>query len=148
MKSALVLVRYSAGLFFLRENGTRWRNRASKRTKAPGSFPGKGLADNPRHSTSQQDGCQLLSAAYLRHRVHESVLPSPAKSFIRKSIFRTVSGHNARGPSFFPWISELAICGMMSHMCIDATVRAAVDKGYICTLPMTLRNEKPDFSRR
>ncbi len=29
-------------------------------------------------------------------------------------------------------IKELVICGMMSHMCIDATVRAAFDKGYAC----------------
>jgi nicotinamidase-related amidase len=29
-------------------------------------------------------------------------------------------------------ITELVVCGMMSHMCIDATVRAAFDKGYTC----------------
>ena len=27
-------------------------------------------------------------------------------------------------------IRELVVCGMMSHMCVDATVRAAFDKGY------------------
>jgi len=31
-------------------------------------------------------------------------------------------------------INELIICGMMSHMCIDATVRAAKDKGYAVKL--------------
>jgi nicotinamidase-related amidase len=31
-------------------------------------------------------------------------------------------------------IKELIICGMMSQMCIDATVRAAFDKGYECTV--------------
>ena len=29
-------------------------------------------------------------------------------------------------------IKELVICGMMSHMCIDTTTRAAFDKGYTC----------------
>jgi nicotinamidase-related amidase len=29
---------------------------------------------------------------------------------------------------------EVIICGMMSHMCIDATVRAAVDFGFRCTV--------------
>jgi nicotinamidase-related amidase len=29
-------------------------------------------------------------------------------------------------------VKELVICGMMSHMCIDATVRAAFDKEYTC----------------
>lgn len=31
-------------------------------------------------------------------------------------------------------ISDLVICGMMSHMCIDATTRAAKDLGYTCTV--------------
>ncbi|MGM5630139.1 cysteine hydrolase family protein [Apibacter raozihei] len=31
-------------------------------------------------------------------------------------------------------VKELVICGMMTHMCIDATTRAAKDLGYDCTL--------------
>lgn len=31
-------------------------------------------------------------------------------------------------------ISELVICGMMSHMCIDTTVRTASSLGYTITL--------------
>ena len=31
-------------------------------------------------------------------------------------------------------ITELVICGMMTSMCVDATVRAAKDFGYNCTL--------------
>jgi isochorismate hydrolase len=31
-------------------------------------------------------------------------------------------------------IQELVICGMMTHMCIDATTRAAKDLGYTCTV--------------
>ena len=31
-------------------------------------------------------------------------------------------------------IKELIICGMMTHMCVDATVRAAKDLGYTITL--------------
>ncbi len=31
-------------------------------------------------------------------------------------------------------IDALTICGAMSHMCIDATVRAAFDLGFICTV--------------
>lgn len=31
-------------------------------------------------------------------------------------------------------INNLVICGMMTHMCVDATVRAAKDLGYTCTL--------------
>lgn len=31
-------------------------------------------------------------------------------------------------------VDELVICGAMSHMCIDATTRAAADMGFDCTL--------------
>ena len=31
-------------------------------------------------------------------------------------------------------ITNLVICGMMTHMCIDATTRAAKDLGFNCTL--------------
>lgn len=31
-------------------------------------------------------------------------------------------------------ISELVVCGMMTHMCVDATVRAAKDLGFKITL--------------
>lgn len=31
-------------------------------------------------------------------------------------------------------ITDLTICGAMSHMCIDATVRAAFDFGFRCTV--------------
>jgi len=29
-------------------------------------------------------------------------------------------------------VETIVFCGMMSHMCVDATVRAAFDKGYDC----------------
>jgi len=31
-------------------------------------------------------------------------------------------------------ITDLVICGMMTHMCLDATVRAAKDLGFNCTV--------------
>jgi nicotinamidase-related amidase len=31
-------------------------------------------------------------------------------------------------------ITHLVICGMMTHMCVDSTTRAAKDLGYTCTL--------------
>lgn len=31
-------------------------------------------------------------------------------------------------------ITHLILCGMMTHMCIDATTRAAFDLGFLCTV--------------
>ncbi|WP_370576083.1 cysteine hydrolase family protein [Methanomethylovorans sp.] len=65
---------------------------------------------------------------------HESVLPRSNEAVIRKHFpnsFRDTALNEhlqAKG------IKELYICGMMSQMCIDATVRAAFDKGYACTV--------------
>lgn len=32
-------------------------------------------------------------------------------------------------------IKRLILCGMMSHMCVDATVKAAFDLGFECVVP-------------
>lgn len=65
---------------------------------------------------------------------HESVLPRSNEVVIKKHFpnsFRdTVLSEHLRTSG----IKELIICGMMSQMCIDATVRAAFDKGYECTV--------------
>ncbi|MEA2836307.1 MAG: hypothetical protein QOD89_857 [Bradyrhizobium sp.] len=31
-------------------------------------------------------------------------------------------------------VAELVVCGAMTHTCIDSTVRAAFDLGYVCTV--------------
>ncbi len=64
--------------------------------------------------------------------IHPAVAPLPVETVIKKHFpnsFRdTALGEllTSRG------IRELVICGMMSHMCVDATVRTAFDKGYLC----------------
>jgi nicotinamidase-related amidase len=52
-------------------------------------------------------------------------------------------------------ISKLVICGMMTHMCVDSTVRAAKDIGYDCqvigdacaTCDLTLLDKRVDAER-
>lgn len=46
-------------------------------------------------------------------------------SFIETDLQKYLTGLGA---------TELVICGMMTHMCVDATTRAAKDAGYTCTL--------------
>lgn len=64
--------------------------------------------------------------------IHENVQPSPGETVITKHFpnsFRDTDLEEflkARG------VDGVVICGMMSHMCIDATVRAAFDKDYTC----------------
>lgn len=65
---------------------------------------------------------------------HESVQPRKGERVFKKhfpSAFRetdletTLRGEN---------LNELCIVGAMSHMCIDATTRAAFDAGFSCTV--------------
>lgn len=66
--------------------------------------------------------------------IHESVRPLEGEtvvvkhfpnSFRESSLLEKIRGAGA---------DQLVICGAMSHMCIDATTRAAADLGFPCTL--------------
>ena len=65
---------------------------------------------------------------------HESVLPLPDETIIKKHFPNSFRGTDLKKHLQARHVRELVICGMMSHMCIDATVRAAFDKGYQCTV--------------
>jgi nicotinamidase-related amidase len=63
---------------------------------------------------------------------HESVMPLPGATVIQKHFPNSFRDTQLNEYLISKGIKELVICGMMSHMCIDATVRAAFDKGYAC----------------
>ncbi len=66
--------------------------------------------------------------------IHESVRPAPGETVFRKNFpnsFReTPLLEHLRGAG----ISNLVIAGMMTHMCVDTTTRAAADLGFACSL--------------
>ncbi|RUT79422.1 cysteine hydrolase family protein [Ancylomarina longa] len=66
--------------------------------------------------------------------IHEMVKPFEGEIIVKKNYpnsFRETTLQNHLREN---GIDELVICGSMSHMCIDTTVRAAFDLGYKCTL--------------
>lgn len=67
-------------------------------------------------------------------KTHASVAPKDGESLIQKNFpngFRdTALLETLRGDA----VERLVICGAMSHMCIDATTRAAFDLGFSCTV--------------
>jgi len=66
--------------------------------------------------------------------LHDSVTPQGDEPLIRKhfpNAFRDTSLQ--RVLEQLP-VTELVICGAMSHMCIDSTTRAAFDLGFRCAL--------------
>ncbi len=65
---------------------------------------------------------------------HESVMPLPSEMVIKKYFPNSFRETDLEKHLLSKGIKELVICGMMSHMCIDTTTRAAFDKGYTCTV--------------
>ncbi len=66
--------------------------------------------------------------------INEKVKPRPEEILITKhypnSFKETALNEELQSRN----ITRLVICGMMTHMCVDATTRAAKDFGYNCTL--------------
>jgi nicotinamidase-related amidase len=63
---------------------------------------------------------------------HESVKPLSNEMVITKHFPNSFRDTELQEYLRSKAIRELVICGMMSHMCIDATTRAAFDLGYSC----------------
>jgi len=67
-------------------------------------------------------------------KLHESVAPLSNEIAVQKNFpnsFRDTSLLNHLNDAN---IEEVVICGAMSHMCVDATTRAAFDLGYHCVV--------------
>ena len=65
---------------------------------------------------------------------HTSVAPQPDEVVIEKlfpNSFRDTDLLNSLKRSV---VETVVICGAMSHMCVDATTRAAFDYGFRCTV--------------
>jgi nicotinamidase-related amidase len=63
---------------------------------------------------------------------HENVTPLPGETVIKKHFPNSFRDTDLETYLSSKGVKELVICGMMSHMCTDMTVRAAFDKGYAC----------------
>ncbi|MFH1082759.1 MAG: cysteine hydrolase family protein [Pseudomonadota bacterium] len=67
-------------------------------------------------------------------KIHRLVLPLGGEPVIRKHFPNAFRETDLLSQLRKDNIKELVICGAMSHMCIDATVRAAFDHGFRCTV--------------
>ncbi|MDH3329051.1 MAG: cysteine hydrolase [Desulfobulbaceae bacterium] len=66
--------------------------------------------------------------------IHEDVTPELNEILITKHFPNSFRETNLLHLLQKSEIKELVICGAMSHMCIDATTRAAFDLGFKCTV--------------
>lgn len=66
--------------------------------------------------------------------IHENVRPLREETVILKHYPNSFRETNLLEQLQHLDIEHIVICGMMTHMCIDATVRAAFDFGFHCTV--------------
>ncbi len=83
---------------------------------------------------SENEGATFFLPDTMGAEIHQKVAPKPGEAVIEKHF-----PNSFRGTSLFDMLKEkntgeLFICGAMTHMCIDATTRAAFDLGFKCAV--------------
>jgi nicotinamidase-related amidase len=66
--------------------------------------------------------------------IHPIVAPKKSELLVEKNYPNSFRSTNLSADLSSLGINNLIICGAMSNMCIDATVRAAFDLGFECTV--------------
>lgn len=66
--------------------------------------------------------------------IHPAVLPLPAEPVVTKHFPNAFRETALLGSLRAANASKLVIAGMMTHMCVDTSVRAATDLGFDCVL--------------
>ena len=66
--------------------------------------------------------------------IHTSVTPQSGEIIIQKSFPNSFRNTELLSILKRSGVEEVVFCGAMSHMCVDATTRAAFDFGFKCTL--------------
>ena len=66
--------------------------------------------------------------------IHECVRPQGGEAVVEKNFPNSFRGTALRDHLEKGGIKNLVVAGMMTHMCVDATVRHAADLGYKLTL--------------
>jgi nicotinamidase-related amidase len=69
-----------------------------------------------------------------RVEIHDSVRPLPGEPVVQKAYPNSFRGTDLERRLREAGVDDLLVVGMMTSMCVDATVRAAVDLGFGCTV--------------
>ena len=67
-------------------------------------------------------------------QIHASIAPRQGETVISKHFPNSFRDTGLKEQLAAAGVGELVICGAMSHMCIDASTRAAVDHGFSCVV--------------
>ncbi len=86
-----------------------------------------------RHLSSRPDATFFLPDT-VGAEIYPAVAPLTGEPVITKQFPNSFRGTGLLERLRDDGVETLLICGMMSHMCVDATVRAAFDLGFSCSV--------------
>lgn len=98
------------------------------------AFRGKGLPMVHVQHLSTRPGATFFIPGTPGVEIHPSVAPREGELVIRKNFPNSFRDTPLLQHLRDHRISRLVIGGMMTHMCVDSTVRAAADLGFECLL--------------
>ena len=83
---------------------------------------------------SDYKGATFFLPATKGVELHQRIAPLPEETVIQKNFPNSFRDTGLLDALKAAAIERVVICGAMSHMCIDATTRAAADMGFACVL--------------
>ena len=98
------------------------------------AFREKGLPVLHIQHISTRPGATFFLPGTAGVQIHESVAPRPGEPVFQKQVPNSFRDTPLLGYLQEHHIPQLFIAGMMTHMCIDTTTRAAVGLGFSCRL--------------
>lgn len=107
---------------------------AAKAAKLLAAFRAKGLPVVHVQHLSTRPGATFFLPDTKGAEINEAVAPQAGEKRVVKHTPSSFRGTDLQEHLKSVGADQLVIAGMMTHMCIDSTVRAAFDLGYACTL--------------
>ena len=107
---------------------------AEKAAQALQGFRQRGVPVIHVRHTSVRPGSTFFLPGTKGAEIHASVKPAAGETVIEKNFPNAFRGTNLEQRVRALGASNLVIAGMMTHMCVDASVRHAADQGFKVTL--------------
>lgn len=83
---------------------------------------------------SMSPGASFFKPGTRGAEIHESLKPAQGETLVVKHYPNSFRGTSLLKTLQELRVEELVVAGMMTHMCVDTTVRAAADLGFKCLL--------------
>ena len=136
MKTALVLIDFQMDYF----SGGKMELFNTEQTVTNGSLLLSHYRNNElpvvylQHISNRPDATFMLPNTN-GINIHKILTPLASETVITKNYPNSFRETGLKDFLVAQGVKRLILCGMMSHMCVDATVRAAFDLGFECVVP-------------